>query len=58
MFDLNDKCICIGCGKLPVLWPECLKSAVNGLTNSPKISDMTKRCVFQPYPCQNDKKVE
>ena len=45
------------CGKFPVLWPEYLASVANGLINSPKISDLTNRDVFQLYLFQNHEKV-
>ena len=37
----------IGCGKLVLLWREYLSSAVNVLTNTPTISDITKTDIFQ-----------
>ena len=40
-----------------MLWREYLASAVSGLTNSPKISDLTKRDSYQLYECENDEKV-
>ena len=43
--------------KFSVLWREYLVSAVSGLTNSPKISDLTKTDIFQLYVLQNDETV-
>ena len=49
VFAFKKKCILIVCDNLSVLWAEFLARAVNRLTNSPKISDMTKRDVFQLF---------
>ena len=49
IFYVLDHCIWIGCGKLSLLWKEYLHSAVNTLANSPKISTMTKKDIFQLY---------
>ena len=46
MFGYSDKCISIGRGKFPVLYREYLASAVNVLTNSPKILDLTEIDIF------------
>ena len=56
-FCFLDKCIWIGSRKFPVLWREYVPSPDNGLTNSPKIPDLSKRDAFRPYLCQNDKNV-
>ena len=42
--------------KSPVLSREYLTSALNGLTNSPKILALTKGDPFQFYVLQNDEK--
>ena len=36
---------------------EYMSSAFNGLTNRPKISDLTKRDVLQLNLCQNDETI-
>ena len=46
-FCLRDKCIWIGCVKLPLLRREYLSSAVNVLTNNLQIFHVTKRDSFQ-----------
>ena len=43
--------------KYPLLCPESLASVVNMLTDSPEISDLTKRDVFNLYLCQTCEKV-
>ena len=43
IFRFSDKCIRKCCNKLPLLRREYFSSAVNGLTNSPKILHMTQR---------------
>ena len=47
VFCLLDNCIWIGWGKFSLLSREYLPSAVNVSANSPKISDITKRDIFQ-----------
>ena len=54
-FSFLDKFISIGCGKLSLLRREYLSSEVHVLTNSPEISDLTKRNVFQLNLFQSDK---
>ena len=54
VFSFWNKCIWNGCGKFSLLWREYLSSIVNVLTNSPKISDLTKREVSQLALSQND----
>ena len=44
-FDENGVWTC--CGKFSLLWREFMWSAVNVLPDSPKISDLTKKNVFQ-----------
>ena len=51
-----DSCIWIGCMKFNLLWREYMSLEVNVLNNSPKISDLPKREVFQPNLSQNDPK--
>ena len=43
VFRFRDKCIRKCCNKLPFLTREYLLSEVNGLTNRPKIFDITER---------------
>ena len=54
----KDECIWHGCGKVQVLWSEYLELAVNALTNSAKILNLTKRDNFQLYVLQDDEKLE
>ena len=42
-FYVLDNWISIGCVKMPLLRREYLSSAINVLTNSPKMFHMTKR---------------
>ena len=51
-----DNCIWIGCEEFSLLWQEYLSSAVDVLTKSPKILDLTKIEVLQLNLCQNDGK--
>ena len=44
---LLDNCIWIGCRKFSLLRRKYLSSVVNVLTNSPKISHITNRDIFQ-----------
>ena len=53
-FRFWDKCIWICFSKLPPLRRECLSSAVNGLTKSPKILHITKRDFFNPNCLHRD----
>ena len=55
-FCLLYHCIWSDCGNFSLVQREYLWSAVNMLRNSPKISDVTKRVMFQLYLPQNDKK--
>ena len=56
-FGFSDYCIWIGCFQFCLLWPEYLSSAVNVLRNSPGISDITKRDVFQLNFSQSDETI-
>ena len=47
VFYLNDNGVWTCCVKVFILRPEYVYSAVNVLTNSPNISDMTKADFFQ-----------
>ena len=58
VIDFLDNCIWTGCGSFSLLWREYLPSAVNVLTNSPKISDQTKREIFQLNLSQIDGKLK
>ena len=57
VFGFKNKSILIGCGEFFLLWREFLSLAVNVLTSSPKISDLTKREVFKLNLSYNDEKV-
>ena len=46
VFSFEDNCIVTGSGKLSALVREYMYLAVNVLTSSPKISDMTKNDFF------------
>ena len=52
-----ENCICICRSKLSVLGRQCLSLAVNVLTNSPKISDITKRDMLQLNFCESNEKL-
>ena len=55
-FFFLDNFISIGCGKFSVVWRKYLSSAISLITNSPKISDITKRDIFQlHFPHSNEK---
>ena len=47
VFGIFDNCVTVTCGKFSLSWQEYLPSPVNMLTNSLKISNLTKREVFQ-----------
>ena len=57
VFDFLDNCIWIGSSKFSLLWREHSSSAVNMLTSSPEISDLTKNDSFYLSLAQNDEKV-
>ena len=46
MFKFSDNCVWIGSGKFSLLLQEYSQLAVNVLTSSPKISDLTKNNFF------------
>ena len=54
-FRFEDKCIGIGFCKFSVLWRKHILPADNGLTYSFKISDLTKKNLFELYLCQHNK---
>ena len=47
IFGFLNNCIWIACSNFCLLWQEYFSLAVNVITNSSKISDLTKRDVFQ-----------
>ena len=49
-----ENCFWISCGKFSLFRREYLSFPVNVLTNSPKISDITKRDIFELIFCQSD----
>ena len=49
--------IWIGCGKFSLIPREYLPSAVNVLTDRPKISHITKRNIFHQKIPQSDRKI-
>ena len=53
-FSFLKNCIWKFCNKLPLLRREYLSLAFNGLTNSPKISHITKREFFQRKSLHSD----
>ena len=53
-----DNCIRVEFWKFPVLWGENFSSAINVLTNSPKISDLTKREVLQLNLPESNERIE
>ena len=55
IFRFEDKFIGIGFCKFSVLWQKHILSADNGLTYSPKTSDLTKKNLFELYLCQHNK---
>ena len=57
VFCFLDNCVWIGWGTFYLLRRKYLSSAVNVLTNSSKISDITKRDVFQIYFPHTDKMI-
>ena len=57
MCSFSDNYIWVGSGKLSLLLQECSQLAVNLLTSSPKISDMSENKFFQLKLAQNDEKV-
>ena len=57
MCSFSDNYIWVGSGKLSLLLQEYSQLAVNLLTSSPKISDMSENQFFQLKLAQNDEKV-
>ena len=55
-FGFLDNSIWVKCGKFSLLCREYLSKAVNLLTNSAKISDLTKRDVFKLILSKKDEK--
>ena len=58
IFVFLHNCIWVHCSKSSLLWREYLSSAVSVQTNSPKISDLTKRDVFPLNPSLDDHTIE
>ena len=54
VFTFLDNCICVGNAKFSLLWGAYSQSAVNVLTSSPKISDLTKNDFFKLNLAQNE----
>ena len=57
MCSFSDNYIWVGSGKLSLLLQEYSQLAVNLLTSSPKISDLSENQFFQLKLAQNDEKV-
>ena len=57
MCSFSDNYIWVGSGKLSLLLQEYSQLAVNLLTSSPKISDMSENQFFPLKLAQNDEKV-
>ena len=57
VFSFSDNCILSGSCKLSVELREYSQLAVNVLTSSPEISDLTKKDFFLLYMAQNDEEV-
>ena len=57
MCSFSDNYIWVGSGKLSLLLQEYSQLAVNLLTSSPKIQDMSENQFFQLKLAQNDEKV-
>ena len=58
VFFFKDNGVWTCCVKVCILRPEYVYSAVNVLTNSPNISDLTKADFFQLYLPQTHGKME
>ena len=57
-FSFLDNCICTVCGKFSLEQTEYLLLALNVLTDTPKILDITNGDIFQLNLCQCDKKYD
>ena len=57
VFDFSDICILIGKDEFYILLRECSKLAVNVLTSTPKILDLTKNNFSWLRWPQNDEKI-
>ena len=57
-FGFFDNFIWIGCAKFSIEWREYLSSAVNVLSDSPEISDLSQRDIFLLNWSQNDEKTD
>ena len=55
-FSLLDNCIWVVCCKFSLLRREYLSSVYKVLTNSPQISDITRRTIFELDFPDSDKK--